>query len=181
MMPEYLKRYGPRYITGVIFGRKSLKEYSEDVLEETRSYEKTNGPITIIIGYSMGGLIARYAAKRLQNVRKLILVATPNLGIEKRILRKIPFLWRIKCVQDSIEGSEFLKKLNSELPLDCKVFLIAGSNDKFVSLKSALGMDVPTNQKIILPFGHSELIPRIGNYDDNEGAIPKIVQLLKDR
>jgi len=179
-MPEYLKKYGPRYLVGVIFGRKRLEDYAQEVLEAAKDYEVMNGPITIIIGYSMGGLIARYVAKRLSNVKRLILVATPNLGIETERIDwwKKLFLWRIRCIQDTLPDSKFLKQLNSELPLDCQVFLIVGSEDKFVSLKSGLGtIDVPENQKIVLPLGHSELIPKPDGTEN--GAIPQIIQVLK--
>jgi len=180
LMPEYLKRYGPRYLVGVILGRKRLGDYAQEVLEAAKDYEVMNGPITIIIGYSMGGLIARYVAKRLSNVEKLLLIGTPNLGIETdRIARwKKLFLWRIKCVKDTFPDSKFLRQLNSELPLNCQVFLIVGSKDKFVSLESGLGIiGVPENQKIVLPLGHSELIPKTDGTES--GAIPQIIQLLK--
>lgn len=127
----------------------------------------------------MGGLIARYVAKRLPAVKKLILVATPNLGVKRLSWWKKLFLWRVKCVKDTLPGSEFLKKLNSEPPLNCKIYLIAGNKDKVVSVESALSIPgVPDSQKFILPLEHSELIPPPTS--KKQGAIDKIIQFCKD-
>lgn len=176
--PDYLERYGPRVLVGIIFGRKSLEEYSEKVLKEAEQTEQLYGPITIIIGYSMGGLVARYVAKRLTHVEKLILVGTPNLGLNIGRLKRL-FLGRIKCLTDSLPGSDFLKKLNEEIPLECKCYIVAGNKDKFVPLESSLAVpDVPGEQKIILPLGHSELIPPPTS--EEQGAIEEIVQLCSD-
>jgi len=176
--PDYLERYGPRVLVGIIFGRKSLEEYAEKVLKEAKQAEQLYGPITIVAGYSMGGLIARYVAKRLTHVEKLILVATPNLGLNIGRLKRL-FLGRIKCLTDSLPGSDFLKKLNEELPLECKCYIVAGSKDEFAPLESSLAIpDIPEEQKIILPLGHSELIPP--PISKEQGAIEEIVQLCSD-
>jgi pimeloyl-ACP methyl ester carboxylesterase len=176
--PDYLERYGPRVLVGIIFGRKALEEYAKKVLKEAEQAEQLYGPITIIIGYSMGGLIARYVAKRLAHVEKLILVATPNLGLRIGRLKRL-FLRRIKCLTDSLPDSDFLKKLNEELPLKYKCYIVAGSKDEFAPLESSLAVpDVPDEQKAILPLGHSELIPPPTSKE--QGAIEEIVQLCSN-
>lgn len=176
--PDYLERYGRKVLVGIIFGRKSLEEYAEKVLKEAERAEQLYGPTTIIIGYSMGGLIARYVAKRLTHVEKLILVGTPNLGLNIGRLKRL-FLGRIKCLTDSLLGSDFLKKLNEELPLECKCYIVAGSKDEFAPMESSLAvLDIPEEQKIILPLGHSELIPPPTS--EEQGAIEEIVQLCSD-
>ena len=164
---------------GILFGRKRLQDYSEEIIEWCKKYTPSSDPIRIVIGYSMGGLIARYIAKRLPSVQKLILVSTPNLGINKPARWKRLLLWRVKCVKDTLPKSAFLEKLNSELPLNCKVYLIGGSKDEVVSLDSTLGITaLPENHKVILPLGHSELIPLPDSKD--QGAIEKIIQFCKD-
>lgn len=180
LIPDYLGRwYWPRYLTGLIFGRKTLKEYSEWLIGWCRKYTPSSSPIHIVVGYSMGGPIARYVAKRMPAVKKLILVASPNRGIKKLSRWKRLFLFRIKCIKDTLPGSEFLKMLDNELPLQCKVYLIGGSKDNVVSSGSALGIpDVPARQKIIFPLGHSELIP--GPASEKKGAIDQIIQLCKN-
>jgi hypothetical protein len=178
IVPDYLERYGPKILIGIIFGRKSLQEYAKKVLKEAKEAEQLYGPITIVIGYSMGGLIARYVAKRLAHVEKLILVATPNLGLKIGRLKRL-LLRRIKCLTDSLPGSDFLKRLNEELPLECKCYIVAGSKDEFAPMESSLAVpDVPDERKIIFPLGHSELIPPPTS--EEQGAIEEIVQLCSD-
>ena len=181
IVPDYLERYGPSLLVGVVFGRKTLKEYTKGILRVIETLDGKIEPITIVIGYSMGGLIARAITPKLNHVKKLILIGTPNQGIDERYLKPWTkmFLWRIKCVKDAFPNSDFLKRINSDPPLKCEVFLIAGKKDRFVPLKSALGIPyVPKCHRFVFPLGHSELIPQQGSSE--EGAIELIVQLSKN-
>ena len=144
-----------------------------------------SGEPTILIGYSMGGLIARTLVERLEiRAQAVVLVGTPNKGIklswwEKLLLR----IFKKPCVRGMLPESPGLQHLNKEYieeykekKLVTRYYLIAGKEDKKVPLNSAMGI-IDAQGSIILSTDHSGLIPRKPTSKPN--AIGEIIKILK--
>ncbi len=77
---------------------------------------RTGKKKVILVAHSMGGLVARSYVNLFggSDVHKLILLATPNRGIDSHIASLCPVFGEEKECNDMREGSVFLNKLNSE-------------------------------------------------------------------
>jgi len=115
---------------------QELKGLIEDTRAEVESYFGRDTKVDLVT-FSMGGLTARkYLTEHPQDhgIGKLILLAVPNLG--SRGLLFLPPLpiemrgvkWNSKAVEAMKEGSEFIKKLNSQ-PMPVEVEYIAIISD----------------------------------------------------
>jgi len=177
--PDYLEKYQkPVVLTA---GKKSILEYAK-ICKEIILRQKVNGPI-FIIGYSLGGLLARVLVETMEiNAQTIILVGTPNKGIklnrwEKLILK----ILKRPAIQEMLPNSQFLKKLNedySRLQLKTKYYLLAGSKDKRVPIWSALGIEfIKSEGTFIGSTNHSGLIPK--ELKSPPTAIDIIIQILK--
>ena len=177
--PDYLEKYQkPVVLTA---GKKSILEYAK-ICKEIILKQKVNGPV-FIIGYSLGGLLARVLVETMEiNAQAIILVGTPNKGIklnrwEKLILK----ILKRPAIQEMLPNSQFLKKLNedySRLQLKTKYYLLAGSEDKRVPIWSALGIEfIKSEGTFIGSTNHSGLIHK--ELKSPPTAIDIIIQILK--
>ncbi len=85
-----------------------------DIISTVRA--RTGSPRVILVGYSMGGLVARRYLSIFgsTDVDKLILIGTPNHGINGDIDKYCPWVGASRECKDMSPGSLLLKKLNQE-------------------------------------------------------------------
>lgn len=101
---------------------EQLKIKVDDILKETGQSK------IVLIGHSMGGLLARYYISHLQgksHVERLITLGTPHQGTQ---------LWSFTlspCGKDMRPKSDFFKKLKA-IPADIKTLSIYSSFDEIV-------------------------------------------------
>jgi hypothetical protein len=93
--------------------------------------EKTGKEKVIIVAHSMGGLVAReyIALFGEDNVDKLIMIGTPNNGVDGRVKSLCSVFGSKKECTDLSAGSVFLKRLNStqNIPIKVKFYTIYGT------------------------------------------------------
>ncbi len=97
---------------------------------------RTGKEKVIIIAHSMGGLVARSYIQIFsdQSIHKLILIATPNHGIEGSINDYCPILGERKECSDMSASSIFINRLNTAEPLrNAKIYTISGKGCKTVN------------------------------------------------
>ena len=119
--------------------------------------EKRNIKQPILVGYSMGGLIAvRYAQKHgWDKVEKMITIAAPFRGSKLAQLIK----W-LPAGKDMFPESDFLKELRKTNPPKGKLVCIVGKWDQFVNKEDLL----PGCEKFSIPLGGHTTLQR---YSDN--------------
>ncbi len=108
---------------------KSIPDYAEQLKREVDKILK-NGPHdkVVLIGHSMGGLLARHYINHLQgksHVEKLVTLGTPHKGTQ---------LWSFTyspCGVDMRPGSDFLKKLRA-VPAGIETLSIYSSFDEII-------------------------------------------------
>ncbi|MEK6967076.1 MAG: alpha/beta fold hydrolase [Nanoarchaeota archaeon] len=90
---------------------------------------RTGSPKVILAGHSMGGLVARRYLQIFGNekVDRLIVIGTPNKGIEGNVAAFCPVIGAKRECEDMSEDSIFLKKLNSGEPSKIPLFNIIGT------------------------------------------------------
>ena len=90
---------------------------------------KTGKPKVILIAHSMGGLVSRRYLQIFgeEDVEKLIMIGTPNQGIEGNIAHICPIIGDKYACRDMAVNSLFINKLNrGELP-NIKTYMIIGN------------------------------------------------------
>jgi len=90
---------------------------------------RTGKPKVVIIAHSMGGLVSRRYLQIFgeEDVEKLIMIGTPNHGIEGDIAHICPIIGDKYACRDMAVNSLFMNKLNrGELP-NIKVYMIIGN------------------------------------------------------
>ncbi len=130
---------------GLSRGDFSLTAWVEDLLNIVSGFSKVD-----LVGFSMGGVAATYVAASLDNVRNLVLVASPCCtdSVSEEILSKIYLNARSKSVLRGIGSYEsFVSKLRNELEeyapikwIDSvrkPVLIVHGTNDDVISYESA--------------------------------------------
>lgn len=175
IVPNYLERYGR--FAKIRAGRKKIADYAG--LCWATIEKETSGEPLILIGYSMGGLIARVLVEKVGiQAKAVILVGTPNRGIKlsrwEKLLLKIV---RRPLIEDAKEHSKFLRELNEnykKLSIKTKYYLIAGWQDKRVPPSSVHAIEAKKHITL-LGVDHSGLIPRKYIW----GAIHPIIEILK--
>lgn len=98
----------------------------KEIINEVKS--KTNRKKVIIIAHSMGGLIARRYLQVFgeENIEKLILISTPNHGIQGKTLSLCPvFGTKLEC-NDMDKSSLFMSKLNNAVQPGIPIYNIIG-------------------------------------------------------
>ncbi|MFA5856239.1 MAG: alpha/beta fold hydrolase [Candidatus Pacearchaeota archaeon] len=113
---------------------KSIIVYSDRLDETIENVLKLTGKNKVnIIAFSMGGLVARETLRRnigSERVNKLIMIGTPNFGIEKEeIIGFCDSSYKSPECTDMKKNSEFLKELNklSYTNEKTEFYTIAGS------------------------------------------------------
>jgi pimeloyl-ACP methyl ester carboxylesterase len=177
--PDYLEKYQkPAIFTA---GKRSIYEYAT-LCKEIIEKEKIKGPI-FIIGYSLGGLIARVLVEMMEiDAQAIILVGTPNKGIKlNRWEKLILMMFKRPTIEEMLPNSQFLRKLNEDyakLQLKTRYYLLASSEDKRVPIWSALGIEfIKSEGTFIGSTNHSGLIPK--ELKSPPTAIDIIIQILK--
>ncbi len=120
---------------------------------------RTGQEKVIIIAHSMGGLVARRYLQILgeEDVDKLIMVATPNYGINEGLLSACAVFGGGKECGDMAENSAFIKKLNDPVknPKKTKIYTITGTG---CSMLNETGDGLVTNTSSALPFAKNYAI-----------------------
>jgi len=147
---------------------RGIKEYAEVAFRILSGILEKHS--FIIIGCSMGGLVARYLVEIMGlRVKGLILLAVPNKGIELSRIEKI-FL-RIKrpipCVEDMRPGSDFLKSLKDSSFEN--YYFFGGTEDSRVNINSSLPLK--DSKSFPINTGHTEMV-------DNQTII-KLANIIK--
>ena len=180
IIPNYLERYSR---LGVITaGKKSITEYAA-ICKNIILKKKGEGPL-FLIGYSLGGLIARVLIERMGiSAQAIILVGTPNEGTKlNRWEKTLVKMLKRPIIEEVLPDSQFLTNLNEryeKLRLQTKYYLLAGTKDKRVPVWSALGGEIiRSDGTFIGSTDHSGLIPRKPKSEPN--AIDIIIQILKE-
>ncbi len=172
MAPDYFEAYGR--LGKYFFRKKTIPEYANLLrlnLADSNS---------VLIGYSMGGIILRYLVEKFPTqfpTKAVILVGTPNRGIklsplEKRLLKLV----KVPCIRDIEENSEFLKELS--IPDSENYYFIGSDKDEKVDIESAIPIPIRKEGKFyVLHCNHSGLIPKGGKVENS--AIPIIIDILR--
>jgi pimeloyl-ACP methyl ester carboxylesterase len=134
--------------------------------------------IDVVIGHSMGGLVACDLARsyRKYGIRTVIMLETPILGLPAWLLR----LWRFfsqrraeyswSSIQDMRNDSDYIIKLNKDWPVEIRRFEIAGILS--VILKGFYKLPEGIYVKVFPMVGHSGL-------RTNPKALEHVAYLLK--
>lgn len=137
---------------------EGIDSYSVRVKDiiETVKY-RTGSPKIILVGYSMGGLVARRYIQLFGtgNVDKLILIATPNNGIEGYVEDYCPIAGARSECDDMVVGSVFLRKLNSESLPSIPIFNIAGTG---CNMGNELGDGIVLEKNAVLEGANNFII-----------------------
>lgn len=173
VVPEYIERYK----WGLFFTKKSISEYAGVVWSMTGKLDNE----TIIIGYSLGGLITRWMVEEMNFPAKaVILVGTPNKGIKYSLKEKLLLkIFRIRSLLEIEWDSKLTQWLNSNWP-PFPYYCLAGKRDRRIAVDSAILTDRLGYYKdmVIINAGHSGLIPE-SREDIENSAIPAILEILK--
>ena len=119
---------------------------------------RTGKDKVIVIAHSMGGLVARSYINIFgdQSIYKLILIATPNYGIEGSVNDYCPILGERKECNDMSASSVFIKRLNAaEPPKNAKVYIISG---KGCNTAKDDGDGIVTLQSSQLPYAKNYIV-----------------------
>ncbi|MDD5086173.1 MAG: alpha/beta fold hydrolase, partial [Candidatus Nanoarchaeia archaeon] len=89
---------------------------------------RTGKPKVILIAHSMGGLVSRRYLQIFgeDDVEKLIMIGTPNQGIEGDIAHMCPIIGSRYACRDMLADSLFMNKLNSGNLPDIETYMIIG-------------------------------------------------------
>jgi hypothetical protein len=159
-----------------------LKEIVEDVKK------KTGKDKVVLLGHSMGGLVAReyLALFGEESVDKLIMIGSPNDGLVGKTSDFCSFFGSFKECEDMKKDSVFLKRLNAHSPPQIPLHNIVGtgcsdgaSDGDGVVLKENAELKSGTNyyvegicQSKINNFLHNSMLDPVAN--------PKVFEIISD-
>ena len=149
-------------------GALGIEEYAKATI---RKLPNNSNKYPILIGCSMGGLIARYLIEKMDlKVKGLILLATPNKGINLSIIEKVflKIIGPIPCVEDMRPESDFLKSLGRS-SLEKYYYFFGGTKDFRVDVNSSVPFKGP--KSILIEAGHAEMV--------NVETIMKLANVIK--
>ena len=117
---------------------------------------RTGKDKVIIVGHSMGGLVARSYLQIFgyNDVDKLIIIAAPNKGISGSVSSYCPILGEKKECNDMLENSIFIKKINdpNKIPGDTKIYNIIGTG---CSMDSTTGDGIVAKENAELEYAEN--------------------------
>lgn len=144
----------------------------------------TGRPKVIIIAHSMGGLVARRYAQIFGNesVDKLILIGTPNKGIQGTIIQGCKLFGEDLECKDMESTSLFMNKLNGQKP-NVKIYNIIGTNCTTDGEKSD-GIVLEKNARLedaenIIINGKCEYIKLLHNEMLNIAKYPEVLEAIE--
>jgi pimeloyl-ACP methyl ester carboxylesterase len=149
---DYLGRELERPTLDLAYG-VGLGDIRDMAIRVDRELEQQEVRRCDVVGYSMGGLVAAYLAKCLdqgRRIRRVITIGTPHRGV--------PFLteWRgvlarWRSAEQMRSGSALLELLlRMPLPKDVGMLSIAGSDDTIVP-PGAARLDGPDSRNLVIP------------------------------
>lgn len=151
--------FGPIYTLKLGYPFDSISEYAEKIEEKKKEIaSETQRDDLILIGHSMGGLIAAFYALRLdakKNISKVITIGSPLKGTQ---VAKIGIG---KCVLEMVPGSSFIKELAEEILKEKRVqfFHIGSKNDQLIiPYTSAFVLEDPSRTLLLEGVGHIGLL-----------------------
>ena len=126
--------HGSRPVANI--GKVALADYIADAAEVARVLRSPDGRGPIVIGYSMGGLIAAYLVKCLDQgrcVRRVVTIGTPHRGVPALS----EWWWLLarwaRSAHQMRAGSAFLDQLlRMPAPEGTSILSVAGSEDTIV-------------------------------------------------
>ncbi len=160
--------FGKKQILGIVFaGEHSFDQCRDKVIRQVNEKSPSDNPeetvAVDVVGFSMGGLVARDAAiartgfQRL-NIKRLFTISTPHQGAH---LAGIPHWDRL--VQDMRRGSPFLTQLDQALPdCDYELMCYVRLGDIVIGSRNA----APKGYPLWWIRNHAMDLPHIGTADD---------------
>jgi len=154
---------------------------------------RTGKPKLNIIAHSMGGLVARRYVQIFgeDSVNKMILIGTPNHGVESNILRFCLIFGDRRECEDMSQDSVFINRLNDPFytPKEMKVYTISGKGckmgakdgDGVVTFESSL-LDYAKSYVVqgkCTDYFNSELHTDLTNIDKYPQVYDDILEILK--
>jgi pimeloyl-ACP methyl ester carboxylesterase len=175
IIPDYFEKNSYGVIRQFLNRKRKISEYAAKVASESE-IPKDEKPI--LIGYSMGGIIARYLVEKLKiQTKAVILVGTPNRGIKFKLWEKLLLkLLKVPCLEELMRIEKVLADVK-KVPIQ-KYYFIGGKKDKRVPTWSSvpLGED---KKWFVVDCGHSALIPK-SRKDIKNSAIPIVLKILRE-
>ncbi len=152
--------------------------------------EKTGRDKVIIVGYSMGGLVARRYVQLFgeKDVDKIILIASPNKGINKNVAMYCGVLGEANQCKDMKESSVFMNNLNNGEIQNIPVYNIIGTG---CDTYGEDGDGIVTSNSVFLDFANNFYIDgtcnnffdplhaQIVDPSQYPGTYEKVVEILK--
>jgi hypothetical protein len=173
IIPDYFEENSYGVIRQFLNRKRKISEYAAKVASEI-----PKGGKPVLIGYSMGGIIARYLVENLGiQAKAVILVGTPNRGIKLKLWEKLLLkLLKVPCLEELMRIEKVLTDVK-KVPIQ-KYYFIGGKRDKRVPTWSSvpLGED---KKGFIVDCGHSALIPKTQK-DIKNSAIPIVLKILQE-
>jgi triacylglycerol lipase len=150
--------FGPIYTINFTKALSSIEQHALEVqkkVEEILEENKTKN--LILIGHSMGGLIASYYALNLEkenHITDVISIASPYEG---SAFAKIAIG---KCGEEMKKNSDFIEELRKKIEKEENInfYFISSKTDQLVRPESALIGIKTENQYVINDLGHATLL-----------------------
>ncbi len=133
-----------------------LGDIRDAALRVQRLLDERNVSCCDAVGYSMGGLVATYLSKCLdqgRRVRSVTTLGTPHRGVPLVSRWPAALSWWCRSAEQMREGSDFLEALGRiEPPAGTAWLSIAGADD---------GLVPPTAARLDGPCSRNRVIPRV--------------------
>jgi triacylglycerol lipase len=153
------KGFGPIYTLNLKKTFGSILDHVDDLDKMVKKVLKeTNGEEVILIGHSMGGLIASYFALNVAKKKSVNHVITLGTPLKGTYMARFGFG---KCAKEMSRDSSFIKELNEKITNEKEInfYHIATKNDELViPYNSAILGDDEKKHLILNGVGHGSLL-----------------------